>query len=161
MPPVGAYIRQDRAVELKVEVGDEAQVEVPYGRGGAAELAVDLPVDLAARVVRAGVAGQLHFAGALGTVDRPDQHVLGEEAVAAGVTPAVHADDQRVADHRPAGLGRPGRLDHVGARLVAARDGHPLVRPEAQQPGGPIEHGAEDRRRIEARQAHPLERAVG
>ena len=97
---------------------------------------------------------------ALRAVGEADEHVLGLEPVAPAV--AAHGvDEQGVADDHPARLGRPGRLDHVRAGLVAARHRDPLVGGEAQRPGGPVEQRPEDARRVEPRQAQPLDRAVG
>ena len=133
---------QPAVVELEVEVGGQAQVQIAAVGGGDAELAIDVPGDLVTGVVGRGVAVELDLAVALGTVDRADEHPARAHAAAAGVV-ARRADDQRVADDDPAGLGRPGRLDHVRAGLVAAGDGDALVGPEAEAPGAAVE----DRRR--------------
>ena len=147
-------------VELEVHVGLEAERNPVDDRGRDAELGVEVPVDRPAPVVGAGLADQLDLGMALGTVGEADEHPLRLEAVAAVAGPDG-VDEQRVADDDPAGLGRPGRLDQVRPRLVAARDRHPLVRREPHRPGAPVEDGAEDARRVEPRQAHPLDRAVG
>ncbi len=146
-------------VELEVHVGLEAERDPVDDSGGDAELGVEVPVDRLAPVVGAGLADQLDLGVTLGAVGEADEHPLRLEAVAAVAGPD-RVDEQCVADDEPAGLGRPGRLDQVRPRLVAARDRHPLVGCEPHRPGGPVEEGTEDARCVEARQAHPLDRAV-
>ena len=71
------------------------------------------------------------------------------------------ADRQRVVDDDPAGVGHPGRLDHQRARLVAAADRHDdAARRQLEVAGAAVEQRREGARRVEARQAEPLDRAV-
>ena len=71
-------------------------------------------------------------------------------------------DRQRVADDEPAGRCHPGRLEHVGARFVAAPGRHiDAVGGDAEAAGAAVEQRAEDARPVEARQAQPLDGSVG
>ena len=84
-------------------------------------------------------------------------------AAGAGVAlDVLHRRDQRVADDDPAGLGRPGRLDHVRARAGSGgRAGTRSSGARRKLPGAAVEDRAEDAGRVEAGQAEPLDRAVG
>ena len=56
----------------------------------------------------------------------------------------------------------PGRLEDIGAGLVAAGDRHALaVGADAKPAGAAVEDRGEHARRVESRQAQPLDRAVG
>src|SRR3954454_2622433 len=71
------------------------------------------------------------------------------------------ADEHRVADDQPAGLGHPRGLEHHRARHVAAAGGdRDVAWPEAEQARVAVQHRAEDRWRVETRQAEPLDRAA-
>jgi hypothetical protein len=70
-------------------------------------------------------------------------------------------DQKDVADDDPAAAGAPARLEHHGAREVAAvgRDLH-VGRPEPEEPSVPVEDGSEHARGVEAREAEPVDGAV-
>ncbi len=71
------------------------------------------------------------------------------------------ADQQHVADHDPAAAGAPARLEHHRARQVAAVGGHLDVgRAEPEPARVAVEHRAEHARRVEPRQAQPLDVAA-
>ena len=66
-----------------------------------------------------------------------------------------------VVDDDPAGVGDPGRLDHQRPGLVAAADrDDDAARAELEVAGAAVEQGPECARRVEPRQAQPLDRAV-
>ena len=72
------------------------------------------------------------------------------------------ADRERVDHPQPALRRHPRRLDDVRPRHVAPPRGHEhAVRAHAPAARATIEHRSEDRRRVEVRQAHPLDRTVG
>ena len=123
-----------------------------------------------APVVEDRLAEHLELHRAVHAARGADEHVVG--VVVGGrarvrgrlgrVAVAPAADDQRVADDHPAGRRHPGRLDDVGARLVAAADRLAHVRgPDPPAARGAVEQRREDARRVEARRAEPLDRAVG
>ena len=105
---------------------------------------------------------------ALHALNRADEHVVG---VVVGRRARVGdhrlarmpvADRQRVADDEPAGWGHPGRLEDVGARLVAPSSGNvDAVWSHAERTGAAIEQRTEHARPVEAGQAEPFDRAVG
>ena len=69
---------------------------------------------------------------------------------------------QRVAHEHPAGRRLPRRQQHVRPRLVDARGGHvDPERPEAERARLAVEQRAEHARRVEARDAQPVDRPVG
>ncbi len=79
-----------------------------------------------------------------------------------GVHAAAGPERERVAHGDPAGGGRPGREQRVGARLVHARGRHvDAERPEPKRPGLAIEQRAEHRGSVEAGHAQPVDRPVG
>ena len=135
--------------ELEVHVRLQAQRDVVDLGDRHAELAVELPVDRAATVVGEGVADELDLGVSLGAMGPADQHPLGLQPVAP-VMARIRVDQQGVADDQPAGLGRPGRFDHVRAGFVAAGDRNSLVGREPQRAGGAVEQRAEEARRVEA-----------
>ena len=140
------------------------------GRVGGVAAAPSTSVQVAgvAAVVEGGLADELDLDAAVEALDRPHEQVVG---VVVGGRPRVRRDRvlvipraqrQRVAHDDPARRRLPGRLEdvrpgHVGARrrVVDAE------RAEAEEPRLPVEEAAEDARRVEARDAEPVDRAVG
>ena len=121
-----------------------------------------------ARVVEARVAVHGHLDLAVHAADHPQQHVVG---VVVGRRAAVRvravllvvprADQEHVAHDDPAARRAPARLEDVGAGQVAARGRHLDVgRPEPEPAGVAVEDRPEHARRVEARQAEPLDVAV-
>ena len=146
--------------ELELHVRLQPQRDPVDLGDGHPELPVEIPLDGAAPVVGTGVADELDLGIPLRAVRPADQHPLRLQAAAAAVA-RLGVDQQGVADDQPARLGRPCRLDHVRARLVAASDRYPLVRGEAQRPGRAVEQRPEDARRVEAGEAEPFDRPIG
>ena len=70
-------------------------------------------------------------------------------------------DHQRVVHQDPAARGVPGRRQHVRAGHVGARRRHvDAVRSEPERPGSAVEDVAEHARRVERREAQPVDRPV-
>ena len=138
------------------------------GVGGVAVLADQRPLGRRAAVVEARLADQLDLDAAVEAQDRPHQHVVG---VVVGRRPGVRSDlvlviprahRQRVANHDPAGRRLPGGGDDVGPGLVDARRWEvDAERSQPERAGLAIEQHAEHAGRVEARQAEPVDRAVG
>ena len=147
--------------DVEGDVREQAQLALPDPCGCAEAVLVRLPAGGLAAVVGPRLADELRLDLAGRAVHRPDQHVMGAEPLARLALDLLHGHDQAVADHRPARLGRPGRLDHVRPGQVAAGEGDPLVGTEPQPSRVAIEDRAEHARRVEAGQAEPLDRAVG
>ncbi len=113
-----------------------------------------------APVIEQRLADQLDLDRPVDALDRAHQRVVGVvvgrwacvRGGRAHLALAPVSDDQRVADHRPAGGCLPRRLEHVRARVVAAACGH--AHPGGAEPeaaGATVENRREDARRIEAR----------
>ena len=66
----------------------------------------------------------------------------------------------RVGDAHLAALRREHRLQHVGVRQVAPRDGAGTSGASVNRPPRRVEHRAEDARRVEVGQREPVDRAV-
>ena len=160
------------AFEAQPHVGGEGQRDVGAvgaRRGLVVALARVLPADVRAAVVehRLAVHDRLHLARH--AADGAQQDVLGLVVVGraavgqrAVVLVVPGADQQRVAHDDPAGGGGPAGLQDHRAGQVAAVGGHRDVHrrhPERARP--PAEDGAEGARRVEARHAHPVDRAAG
>ena len=128
----------------------------------------DRPFGRDAAVVEDRFADQLDLDLAVEADRHAHEHVLG---VFVGGRPRVRRDQilaparaerERVAYRRPAGRRRPGRQQRVGARLVDARGRHvDAERAEPERAGLAVEQRAEHARRVEARHAQPVDRAVG
>ena len=126
------------------------------------------PLRRRAAVVEDRLADQLDLDLAVEAEDRAHQHVV---AVVVGrrarvrrdrVLAAPRAHRERVAHEDPAGRRLPRRQQGVGARLVDARAREvDAERPEPERSGLAVEQGAEHARRVEARDAQPVDRAVG
>ena len=159
------------ALDADVDVGVQTQRALAVAGIGDAVLGAGAAPGRGARAVAEDrLADLLEVDGAVHAAGRPDEHVMGVEV---GRRPRVRrrlrrlagppaTDDQGVADDHPAGRRHPRRLDDVRPRLVAAADRAAHVRgPEAPASGRAVEEGGEDARRVEARWAEPLDRAVG
>ena len=157
------------ALDAEGDVGPQPDRHVGPGRvGGAAVVADHLPFGGNPAVVEVRLADQLHLDLALEAERGADQQML---PVLVGWRPGVGRDPilaagrahgQRVADQDPTRLGVPGGGQGVGPGLVVARDR--VVDPERRETKGArlaVEQGAEDARRVEARHAEPVDRAVG
>ena len=151
------------------EVGVQAEALVRAGRLGAVPIVVQQrPGGRLAPVVERRLADELDLDVALEAFDRANEHVIG--VVVGGrtrvrrdrVLVAARPHRQRVAHDDPA-VGRlPRRLEHVRPRLVDDRSR--VVDPErrhAEEAGLAVEQAAEDARRVEARDAQPVDRPVG
>ena len=156
------------ALDAQGEVRDQSDRQAGGARVGHVPAPVDeRPLGRRAAVVEDRLADELDLDGALGALDRADQHVV---AVVVGGRPRVRRDlvlvvarphRQRVANHDPAPGRLPRRHQHVRARLVRPRGG--MVDPERRQPeeaGLAVEQAAEDARRVEGRDAQPVDRPV-
>ena len=160
--------RGARALEAHVHVGGEAQLHVA-ALGAADRLVVArpgvLPLPALARVVEARLAVERHLHLAVHAADHPQQHVVGvvvgrraPVGVRAVVLVVPRPDQEHVAHDDPAAAGAPARLEHVRAGQVAARGRHLDVgRAEPEAAGVAVEDRAEHARRVEARQAEPLD----
>src|SRR5579863_276236 len=146
------------ALDAELEVAVEAQ-RAPRSDGvEGLRVAWDrCPGAGGAAVVEHRLAEQLDLDRAMEALDRANEHVVGVvigrrarvSGRCAGLALAPGADDQRVADERPSGRRLPGRLEHVGARLVAAARGNTHAGwPETESPGAAIEDRGEHARRI-------------
>ena len=152
------------------EVGLEADRLPCPGRVRRVAAAVDeRPLRRLPAVVEDGLADELDLDGAVEALDRPHEHVVG---VVVGGRPRVRCDlvlvlvrahRQRVADDDPAGRRLPRRHEDVRARArTHVRSGWLMPNgAEPEVPGPAIEQAAEHARRVEARDAEPVDRAVG
>ncbi len=140
--------RVERVPALLAGVSDR-----PFGEGGS--------------IVEHRLAQDLDLHLALDALDHPHQQVV---RVVVGRRPRVaravlvvvpFADRERVDDAQPALRRHPRRLYDVRAGDVAQASRHVQpVRPHSPAAGAAVEQRPEDRRRVEVRQAHPLDRAV-
>ncbi len=157
-------------VALDAERHVRSQPDRQIGSGGVRGMPVvsdQRPVGGHPAVVEVWLADELHLDVALEADDRAHQHVVG---VVIGGRPSVGRDGvvtlarphrQRVAHQRPAGRGLPGRGDDVRPGLVDARRRHvDSEGPEPERARLAIEQRSEHARRVEARDAEPVDRAV-
>ena len=126
------------------------------------------PLGRDAAVVEDGLADELDLDAAVDALDRANEHVVG---VVIGrrtrmrrdlILVIPRPDRERVANDDPARRRLPRRLEDVRARLV--RTGGGMVDRKGTEAEGarlPVEHAAEDARRVEGRDAEPVDRAVG
>ena len=155
------------ALDVDREIGDE-----PEGHAGPCRVGGVLPVDhrpgrRRPAVVEGGLADQVDLDPSVEALDRAHEHVV---AVVVGGRPGVRrhgvlviprAERQRVAHDDPARRRLPGRLEDVRPRHVGPRGRvRDAERGEAEEPGLAVEEAAEDARRVEARNAEPVDRAV-
>ena len=98
---------------------------------------------------------------------RPDQHVIGvvvgrRTRVGRDVVLALaRSHRERVAHDHPAARRLPRGHEHVGPRLVGDLGRHvDAERTEPERAGLPVQQAAEDARRVEPRDAQPVDRAV-
>ncbi len=165
-PVAGARVR---AVDADGQVAGEPQVDVLVDDLGVRPgVPAALPIEAGRPVLEGGLADHLDVDLALKALDGPHEHVLG--LVVGGratvrlevvVLAPVPEREGVVGDH-PAGSGHPGGLEHVRSGLVAAADRRRQAgRSDPPEPGAAIQHRAEDAFRVEARQAEPLDRALG
>ena len=173
---VRAVARRERMAPphmVALDAEDEVR-EQPDGEARSACVShVPVPVDerplrRRAAVVEDRLAYELDLDGALGTLNRANQHVV---AVVVGRRPGVRRDlvlvaarphRQRIANDDPASGRFPRRHQHVRVRLIGPRGG--MVDPErreAEEAGLAVEQAAEDAGRIEGRNAQPVDRPIG
>ena len=149
-------------------VGLQAHRLTGAGRVGAMAVRRQRPLGEHAAVVEPRLAHELDLDAALDALDGAHEHVVG---VLVGrrasvrrdrVLAAARAHRQRVVHGRPPGRRLPGRDQRVRPGLVvaAARDVDP-ERTEAERAGAAIEQRPEHARRVELRNAQPVDRAVG
>ena len=159
------------ALESDPKVAGQRQLDVtPLGSGNSLVVALAgvLPPDMAAAVFhhRLAVHDRLDFAGS--AADGPQQNVLGLVIVrCSAVGPRAvglvvpRPDQQTVADDDPTGGCAPACFQDHRARQVANVGWHRHV--DGRNPertGSSTQDAAEDARRIEPRNAHPLHGAV-
>ena len=153
----------DRHVGLEPD-----RLTCPARIGRVAVLADQRPLRRHAAVVEDGLADQLDLDPAVEAQDRAHQHVV---AVVVGRRPGVGRDrvltaprphGEGVAHEDPPGRRLPGRQQGVGPRLVPhVRRVVDAERPEPERAGSTVEQRAEHARRVEARNAQPVDRPVG
>ena len=161
-----------RALEADVHVGGERAARHRCPRALATRLVVAgrrcTPSRRRPAVVEARLAVERHLHLAVDAAHQAQQHVIGvvvgrraPVGVRAVVLVVPGADQQHVADDDPAAARAPARLEHHRPRQVAARGGHVTsAGAEPEHAGVAVEHRAEHARRVEARQAEPLDVAV-
>jgi hypothetical protein len=76
------------------------------------------------------------------------------------VSALAFGERHRIAQPDDACVGREDRLDHEGARDIAALDAELAGRADRPVPGVRVEDPREDRRAVVARQAEPVDRPV-
>ena len=142
----------------------------PVGRlCGRPVLRDHLPARRRAPVVEHRLAHRLDLDRALDALDHAHQHVIG---VVVGRRPRVRRlvgvvvvprpDRQPVVDDDPPRRGHPRRLEDHRPRHVAHRQRHDHpVRPDPERARAPVQQRPEHARRVEPRDAHPLDAAVG
>ena len=161
-----------RALEAEAHVGGEPQLarrsraRWPRPRGSRRRRTPTRAGTAA--VVEHRLAVEVHLHLAVHAAHGAQQHVVGVVVgrrapvrVRAVVLVVPRPDQQHVADDDPAAAGAPARLEHHRARQVAAVGGHLHVgRAEPEHAGVAVEDRAEHARRVEARQAQPLDVAA-
>ena len=173
----GLPLMQDRAcpgartLEPEVHVGDQPQLEVHALRAGRRLVVAGArvgPFGGEAPVVEDRFAVEVDLGPSLYAAHGPQQHVVG--VVVGGRAPmgaralllvVPGPDAEHIADHHPPGARLPAGLEHQRAGQVAHRAGH--GHPGRAQPkaaGVAVEHRPEHARRVQARQAHPLDVAA-
>ena len=126
------------------------------------------PLGVGSTVVERWLADQFDLDLPFEAADGPDEHVVG---VGVGgwtrvrgdrVLTLVRSHRERVPDHDPSGGRLPGGRHDVGAWLVVPGGRHvDAERAESKHAGPAIEQSAEHARRIEPRNAEPVDRPVG
>ncbi len=158
------------ALDPDPQVGDQPQDRLPVARLGRRPVLLDhLPLGRRAPVVEHRLAHRLDLNRALDAFDVPHQHVIGvvigrrpRVRRLVGVVVVPRPDRQPIVDHDPARRRHPRRLDDHRSRHVAHRQRHDRpVRPDAKRARAPVEQRPEHARRVEPRNAHPLDAAVG
>ena len=168
-PPRAACRARTRLPSMPRRKSVWSRIVCPRRRVGSVTAAVDQrPSRLCTAVIESGLANQLDLDAAIEALERAHQHVVG---VVVGRRPRVRCDlvlvlerahRQGRADENPARGGPPGRLDDVRTRLIRACSGvRDAERREVEDTGASIEQAAEHARRVEARDAQPVDCAVG
>ncbi len=161
-----------RALDAEVEIRHEPQLQVDVLRLRqelVVVLAAVLPGRALAPVVERGLARQPDLHLAVDAADHAQQDMVGvvvgrRAAVRAGAVVLVvpRADEQHVAHDDPAPARAPARLQHHRARQVAPAGRHlDARRGEPEVAGVAVQQRAEHAGRVHARQAEPLDAAVG
>ena len=163
--------RRPSALEPEPQVGPELQLDgAALGTGNALVVtgAHVFPARGLAPVIERRVAIEHDLDLAVDAAHSPQQHVIGV-VIGRGAPMGLRAlllvvpstDQQNVTDDDPATARPPARLEHHRARQVASRrrDLDP-ERAEAKRAGVTVEHRAEHARRVDPRQAHPLDVAA-
>ncbi len=156
------------ALDSQCHVGVQPQrLTAPCRVGGVATAVGQRPDRRLSAVVEHRLTHEIDVDGPLGAADGSDQHVRG--VVIDGRT-CVRCDlvlsvaglhRQRVADDGPAGEGPPRGDNGVRPRLVDARDGVvDAERPDPERSRLAVEQRPEHARRVEPRDAQPIDRAV-
>ena len=157
------------ALDAERHVGHESDRQVAAGRVGGVALAVgERPVGGHAPVVEDRFADEVDVDVALEAQHGAHEHVV---AVLVrrragvrrdGVLLAPRAHRQSVTDEHPARRRVPGRQQGVRAGLVDPGRGHVEAEwAEAEGAGLPVQQRSEHARRVEARDAEPVDGAVG
>ena len=159
------------ALEAKPQIGGQPQLDVAILSLGQALVVTGtgvLPLRRLASVVECRLAVEHDLDFAVDATHGSQQHVIG---VVVRWCPPVRAraivlvmpvaDQQHVAHDDPARPGEPAGLEDHRPREVAprCRHGHPHG-PDPEPAGVTIEHRSEHARRVDARQAHPLDVAA-
>ena len=155
-------------LDAEREIRPQADRQPATARVGRVPVAVDeRPFRGGATVVERRLGDDLDLDLPVDALDRAHEHVIGV-VVGRGacvrrdrvlVVPRPHR--QGVPDHDPSRRRLPGRHQHVRPRLeVAGRGMVDPVRPEPEESGLPVEQAAEDARRVEGRDAEPVDRPV-
>ena len=148
-------------------VGLEPQRLLAPGRVGAMPIRAKRPLAGNAAVVERGLAHQIDLDTAVDALGGPNKRVIGilvrwRPGVGCHrVLPAARSHRQRVAHHHPTRRRLPRRHHRVGPRLVDPVTGD--VDPERAEPepaSSAVEQGTEHARRVEPRDAQPVDRAV-
>jgi hypothetical protein len=159
-----------RALEAEAQTRVEPQPEcaVAAGRGSAVVAGTDLgPPRRRAPVVEHRLAVHGRRDGAVHALERAQEHAVGLSVArgpallrrAAPVAPRT--EQERVAHHEKAAPRHPARLDDHAAEDVSLTRRHvDAGRADAEAAGASVEQRAEDARRVEGRQAQPLEVAA-
>ena len=119
-------------------------------------------------VIEGGLADELDLHAAVEALHRPHEHVVGvvvgrrSRVRRDGVLVIPGAEGQRVSHDDPARRRLPGRLEDVRPGQVRpCRRVRDPERREAEEARLAVEEAAEDAGRVEARNAEPVDRAVG
>jgi hypothetical protein len=157
------------ALDPERHVGLEPDADIAAGGiGGSEPIVGQPPLGGDAAVVEHRLAHELDLDRTVHALHDPDERMVGVlvgRRAGVGrdrVDPPAGTHGQRIAHDDPPARGVPRGHEHVRPGLVVpgARNREP-VRAYAEAPRLPVEQAAEHARRVEARHAQPVDRAVG